>query len=495
MAAHTPELSARALPEATLRAWGWPLVRPGGVVAHVLAGLSLDASVLPPLLALPEAVHPLDTEERVDALRALLTSYARHLDPDLAFEAVATAPAAALAARGAAPGEDADSPLPWPQDGLEFSQHLDANDVPEGVPPLSPSGRASSSSASGADAPALACDEPRAADALPARSASLASSAGPFSRASLERAESAVLHSTQAKAPDGDAAPGTAAPDLPEAPALTEGAPLCEPFFDVAMEYRRPAAAASLAAVQAVLAAALRPRGEPRGADATSRWLDARVRVAATRLAHWLRVPRAALAALEAATVAGVSPAAAVAASQQQLHAYHDKAGAAWKVGAAAFRWRGAHGRDCWPCGAGRAGRAGRCELGDGRRGHRRLGVCRRQVLPVQDGEAHRGRVGVWLCVTRSVGRGRGRRGAGGTSAAARGRGAVAARAADDAADTEQLAAKPDDQEAVRREGGGGGGCAQSRGQRSRWHARRCGGRAEESCATWQCCAIRTMFH
>ena len=142
---------------------------------------------------------------------------------------------------------------------------------------------------------------------------------------------------------------------------LTEGAVLCEPFFQPAAVYTHTTNPQCFEALQAALAGSLRPdavaapqktpnkagasspRSTPRAAQQPDkplslRWYDARARVACLRLAHWLRVPLATVTALEAAlfaTAANVATGAPT--SDAQLHSYHDRSGQWLKVGAAAI--------------------------------------------------------------------------------------------------------------------------------------------------------------
>jgi hypothetical protein len=355
--------AADLVPEEAPSGWGWPLVRPSGLASRVLKALSVLHATVPMMLALPEAVHPLDTEERVDALRTLLESYAHHLDPDLGFQAIEAATAPCLQRTGAArqtlPHQDG------PSEGVA---------APRGVAPESPVDedgtccRVAADSAppetvgkaGGAPRDCFPHDsaiargerftpetmtadldthpgcsrEAESAATVPGQSASQA-----FSRIEVESAEDDAIRGALEHLSDADddmVARAADMPQLADAQPLTEGAALCEPFFEVARKYRRPASVASLRAVHAALSGSLLSGLPPGRAAGGPHRYDARARCACMLLAHWLRVPRAAFAALEATAAAGTEADVVIAASAKQLHSYHDKAATAWKVGATA---------------------------------------------------------------------------------------------------------------------------------------------------------------
>jgi hypothetical protein len=267
-------LEAAPNPDTIPGAPTWPFVRPGGLACRVLESLSIERAAVAQLRALPEAVHPLDTDERVAALRALLKSYAAHLHPGLAFEAVATTPAAALAARRAAnTAADAGGGGAVDEDPLEVFADSGRESSKSGrqIEPLTPEDRRSAQLSASQEADALE----RSASGL---SVSPSSSALPeaVSRGELESVEAAAVAGALAQggAAAADSGPAGAARDaearggpseegLAGAPALTEGAALCEPFFDVARCYRvgSAAAGADTASARRCVPAAGSPEG------------------------------------------------------------------------------------------------------------------------------------------------------------------------------------------------------------------------------------------
>jgi hypothetical protein len=120
-----------------------------------------------------------------------------------------------------------------------------------------------------------------------------------------------------------------------EDPPLTEGAALPEPCFEGAEVYTHKAASTSFQAVRAIVSGTLlraKPDAElPMGVH----WYDARARVAAMRVALWLRVPRASFQALELELLRD-GPADAQQVPDADLRSYHSSRTKWLKVGAAA---------------------------------------------------------------------------------------------------------------------------------------------------------------
>lgn len=118
--------------------------------------------------------------------------------------------------------------------------------------------------------------------------------------------------------------------------ALTEGAALPEPCFEGCDVYTYKAPAVSFEALRALITGCLLTEFPTPKSSPTLRWYDARARVTALRVAHWLRVPRASFHALELELMGDASPAEAMAVSQASLHSYHSTRMKWLKVGAAA---------------------------------------------------------------------------------------------------------------------------------------------------------------
>jgi Protein of unknown function (DUF726) len=118
--------------------------------------------------------------------------------------------------------------------------------------------------------------------------------------------------------------------------ALTEGAALPEPCFEGCDVYTHKAPAASFEALRALITGCLLAEFPAQKSPPGVHWYDARARVTACRVAHWLRIPRASFYALELELMGDASPAEALEISQANLHSYHSKRMKWLKVGVAA---------------------------------------------------------------------------------------------------------------------------------------------------------------
>lgn len=285
--------------------WGWGVVAPDGICGRIFRALGLANSAAVTLLTLPDTLGRLDLQEEQKALEKLVRAYAEHLDGDLSFALHGAAPALQLAQR------------------------------PEEAPPV-PS-REASSAASVSPSALDRIDTPPPGD-VPNTERPPSPPAAEFERASIERVEEEALRAALMHLQtDPDALQRVEAQNRSvHAASLSEGAILCEPAFGVLPVYSHKASPQSVAVVQAVVTGAVRD-GMPQSREANApRWYDARARVAALRLAHWLRVPAATFTALEVAALSAAAVGAAAPATREQLHKYHAPSTQWLKVGAAA---------------------------------------------------------------------------------------------------------------------------------------------------------------
>jgi Protein of unknown function (DUF726) len=354
--------------ECTQSSWAWALVSPQGLCGRVFQHLGMKSSSAVTLLNLPEALLGAPEAERSAALCDMVTAYAHHLDRELAF--VKEAGGAAVRWQDEADGDAGATPSRSASGAGEVSlDDADLDDMlsldPAATPPPDDP---NSSGAARDDCGDGAADEPEGPEVIadgPDRAQSFPQG---LTQSEVQSREEAALRAALMSLQDSpDALERITAQNrtLHEAH-LTEGAVLCEPFFQHSAVYSHAANSKCFEAVQAALAGCLCPQEAPSeatgsAADAVAqpgapcdgaavpeltppqlRWYDARARVACLRLAHWLRVPLATFTALEATffhgAAAGGAPEATTPepASRAQLHAYHSSSAQWLKVGAAA---------------------------------------------------------------------------------------------------------------------------------------------------------------
>lgn len=243
----------------TSSGWGWSLVSPAGVCGRIFKALEIKHASAASLLGQPEGVHPLRDEEQRQLFLSLVEAYAHHLDPDLKFDVQH----ARSAINFAHPSED---------------EPAKADDVVEE--------EVEEPSVSAAEAPIPAAES---------------SSTEILSQEELDQREEEALRQAL-----------TALQDDPEAMQrinvetrvvedanLSEGAVLPEPSFQASDVYTHKAAAASFQGVREIISAAIPTTPLTADTPASTRWYDSRARVAALRVAHWLRVPMPSFQALE----------------------------------------------------------------------------------------------------------------------------------------------------------------------------------------------------
>ena len=284
--------------------WSWGVVAPDGICGRIFSALGLASSTAVTLLTLPDALGRLEAQEERQALDKLVRAYAEHLDAQLSFTLHGAAPALQLAQR---PGDDAAPDPPSREASSTASVSPSSLDKTEAPPPAPDEGEPS---------------------APPAE----------FERANIEQVEEDALRAALMDLQsDPEALQRIEAQNRSvHAAALSEGAILSEPAFGVLPVYEHKATPQSVAAVQAVVTGAVRgAMPQSRDPDAP-RWYDARARVAALRLAHWLRVPCATFTALEVTALSAAAVNAAEPATREQLHKYHASSTQWLKVGAAA---------------------------------------------------------------------------------------------------------------------------------------------------------------
>jgi hypothetical protein len=293
-------------------------VDPSGVCYHVFTALKLKNSAAVTLLALPDGLRGLETAEEKAALYSNVLTYAKLLDPEITFEIEAAVPAIRAAWKAADT-----SPPP--------SRRASSNGT------ASPEPQTSSGNSGAHENEGFV--EVADCSSGPELSSSLSTPPGSFSREDMERMEEESLRDALMAIQSDPQAMQRLADESRAVTAtrLTEGAILSEPAFTILPAYTHRATPKSVAAVQMVVSGCMRPQiPEDTGAGAP-RWYDSRGRVAALRLAHWLRVPMQTFAAFEVASMSSAATSHAQPATTEQLHSYHAH-GTTWlKIGAAAL--------------------------------------------------------------------------------------------------------------------------------------------------------------
>jgi hypothetical protein len=296
--------------------WGWRVVSPQGLCGAVFMQLGIRNSSAVTLLSLPDALRGLCTEGEKTLLYDMVVAYAKHLDPDLNLQLESKDPAVA-----------------------RVQQSMDDASIGDGSP---------APSSTHSTAASLSCSSQTGSSRAPA--AFKTSTAPTPSNTGLDDDEDSATGRTFSKQDeedlrtalmslqnDPDALKRTAEQTRTvESAHVTEGAILCEPFFRICNTYGHIASPNAFLALQSVLTGCILMHMPIGSEENAPRWYDARSRVACMRLAHWLCVPMATFAALEASLFHTIEPSLAADASKEQLHSYHSFTSAWLKVGAAA---------------------------------------------------------------------------------------------------------------------------------------------------------------
>lgn len=244
----------------TSSGWGWSLVSPAGVCGRLFSALEIKHASAASLLSQQEGIHPLRGEQQRQALLCLVEAYAHHLDPQLTFEA-----------------ERSLSSIHFAHPAGDASVKSDDDDDDEDV------------------------EEPTSPAPAPPSSAVDTSAVELPSQEELDkREEEALRKALTALQDDPDAMQRIQVETrVVEDANMTEGAVLPEPSFQSSDVYTHKAAALSFQSIRAIVAASVLAEAPIAETPVSTRWYDSRSRVAALRVAHWLRVPMPSFEALE----------------------------------------------------------------------------------------------------------------------------------------------------------------------------------------------------
>lgn len=242
----------------TSSGWGWSLVSPTGVCGRLFNALEIKHASAASLLSQQEGIHPLRGEQQRQTLLCMVEAYAHHLDPQLTFES--DRPLSSI--NFAHPAGDASTK------GDDDDEELEE--------PTSP---ASAPSSCGGDTSTIDLPSQEELD---------------------KREEEALRQALTALQDDPDAMQRiNAETRVVEDANMTEGAVLPEPAFQSSDVYTHKAAALSFQGVRAIVSASILAEAPVAETPLSTRWYDSRSRVAALRVAHWLRVPMPSFEALE----------------------------------------------------------------------------------------------------------------------------------------------------------------------------------------------------
>eukprot|EP00892_Ulva_mutabilis_P001645 jgi/Ulvmu1/11481/UM077_0025.1 len=295
----TLEVIADAYTSKTSRAssgWGWSLISPTGVCGRIFKALDIKHSSAASLLSQPEGVHPLQDEQQRQVFLSLVEAYAHHLDPGLQFEVECSRSAINVAHSSAEDTTKTDDTV---------EEDVEEPDVSNAATPSPPSEMASTE--------------------LP-------------SQEELDRREEQALREALTALQDDPEAMQriNAETRVVEDANLTEGTVLCEPSFQASDVYTHKAAAASFQGVREIIAAAIPTAPFTKDTPISTRWYDSRARVAALRVAHWLRVPMPSFEALELELLGDQVDSQEQQGTKDRLKAFRSDRSKWLKVGAAA---------------------------------------------------------------------------------------------------------------------------------------------------------------
>ena len=280
----------------TSSGWGWSLVSPTGVCGRLFKALDIKHASAASLLSQQEGVHPLRDQDQRQVFLSLVEAYAHHLDPHLTFET--ERPRSSI--NFAHPSIDESSRI-----GDAVDEEKEEPDVAVLDAPSPPGEHASTEILSQEDL------DKREEDAL--RQALTALQDDPEAMQRIN-AETRVV----------------------EDASMTEGAVLPEPSFQSSDVYSHKAAAPSFQGVRAIISAAILSEALTPETPITTRWYDSRSRVAALRVAHWLRVPMPSFEALELEILGDLVADSEQPGAKDRLRSFRSDRSKWLKVGAAA---------------------------------------------------------------------------------------------------------------------------------------------------------------